>query len=684
MIGRLVLLSVLAIGWVDAQAYKHEYQNEFTADNEFLLKQKRVYQILYHFTQPEIKTELYKEGEEYNIEAHLDSYTNKEAVTEFLHHLQHGFLSHDSIFSIYYPRDIHEATHVFRLFYYAKDFDTFYKTALFCRNRLNHQLFFFTFYLAIIHRPDTSYIRLPPIYELGPYYFYNSELLQKAHHPKETGKLYQKHSAGYDTYIIPYNYSNFYLTDEYNYDQRLNYFTEDIGLNNFYFFLRTQYPSFLSGDEINLPKNSRGEAYLYIHKLLYNRYYLERLSNDLGKIEDYDYSRPFYPGFWPTLSYPNGLPFPSRPSNSYFPKTKYHQIHESKEYESRISQAVDSGIVLTKEAKTSKIYTPDGLDILGNIIEGNADSYNPQYYGSIDSLGRDILGFSGVPLTSEKLQPSALQQYTTSLRDPAFWRLYKRIFHYYSKYKFNQKPYKPEEIQFPDLQIKSVSTDKLITYFDHFDATISNGLAVSNEQEAESYLIQVRQHRLNHKPFNVYININAEKMTKAAIRIFLGPKYNVHMKEIDFTEHHNEFLELDNFVYDLSPGANAIVRNCHDFKIVGHDPEPSEIFYKRVLKALNGAEQLKLQSRILAFPERLILPRGKPEGLAFKLFVFVSPVSELKTYKLRVFGDSIIDTRPFGYPLDRPISDIDFHGPNFSLQDIFIYHKLEHDPTVVY
>jgi hypothetical protein len=77
MIGRLALLLVLTVGWVSAQAYKHGYQNEFTADNEFLLKQKRVYQILYHFTQPEIKTELYKEGQEYNIEANLDSYTNK-------------------------------------------------------------------------------------------------------------------------------------------------------------------------------------------------------------------------------------------------------------------------------------------------------------------------------------------------------------------------------------------------------------------------------------------------------------------------------------------------------------------------------------------------------------------------------------------------------------------------------
>lgn len=100
------------------------------------------------------------------------------------------------------------------------------------------------------------------------------------------------------------------------------------------------------------------------------------------------------------------------------------------------------------------------------------------------------------------------------------------------------------------MKIESVEIEKLITYFDLFDATISNGLAVENEQEAEAYLIQARQHRLNHKPFNVNINLNSEKAQKVAIRIFLGPKYNVHMRDIDFTEHYNEFYELDNFIYD--------------------------------------------------------------------------------------------------------------------------------------
>lgn len=110
-----------------------------------------------------------------------------------------------------------------------------------------------------------------------------------------------------------------------------------------------------------------------------------------------------------------------------------YSSQESEEYETRIGQAVDSGIVFTKEGKPAKIYTPEGLNILGNMIEGNADSCNEQYYGNIDMLGRNILGFNLMPLTPDKLHPSALEHFVTSMRDPAFWRLYKKFFHFYYK-----------------------------------------------------------------------------------------------------------------------------------------------------------------------------------------------------------------------------------------------------------
>lgn len=94
---------------------------------------------------------------------------------------------------------------------------------------------------------------------------------------------------------------------------------------------------------------------------------------------------------------------------------------------------MDAGIIFSKDGKYAKIYTPEGLNILGNMLEGNADSLNEQYYGNIDMLMRNILGFNIAPMTPEKLQPSALENYVTSMRDPAFWRMYKRILHHVYK-----------------------------------------------------------------------------------------------------------------------------------------------------------------------------------------------------------------------------------------------------------
>lgn len=131
--------------------------------------------------------------------------------------------------------------------------------------------------------------------------------------------------SNYNTYIIPANYSGWYMSHEYDIEHKLNYFTEDIGLNAYYFYFRLDNPFWLKGKEFGLQK-WRGSEYLYGHKLLMTRYYLERLSNDVGKIEDFDWHNKFYTGYYPTMTYHNGVPLPQRPYLSKFPYYKYGYI----------------------------------------------------------------------------------------------------------------------------------------------------------------------------------------------------------------------------------------------------------------------------------------------------------------------------------------------------------------------
>ncbi|KAG9431493.1 hexamerin 70a precursor [Apis mellifera carnica] len=70
------LVGLLAFSLVGA-----EYYDTKTADKDFLLKQKKVYNLLYRVAQPALANiTWYNEGQAWNIEANIDSYTNAAAV----------------------------------------------------------------------------------------------------------------------------------------------------------------------------------------------------------------------------------------------------------------------------------------------------------------------------------------------------------------------------------------------------------------------------------------------------------------------------------------------------------------------------------------------------------------------------------------------------------------------------
>ncbi|KAG8042144.1 hypothetical protein G9C98_000135 [Cotesia typhae] len=655
------------------------YNTEQTADQEFLVKQKKVYNLLYHTSQPNLVIkDLFKEGSDYSIEANIDSYTNKEAVTSFIEQYKFGFLPRGTLFSIYYPKLLSETKALFKLFFYAKDFDTFYKTAAWARAHINEAQFIFAFYQAVIRRPDTEFIQLPPPYEIYPYAFFNSEVIEAA----KNVKLFRKGDSAENSYfIIHANYSGWYLNRDYDIEMKLKYFIEDVSLNTYYFFFRENNPFWLSSDEFGLDKHSRGEEYFYGHRQLFNRYNLERLANGLEKIEDFAWDSEFYPGYYPTMVYHTGLPFPQRPQWSKVPHYKYSFVHDVHDAESRVSMAVDSGFILSAGGKMISIETHEGLNLLGNLIEGNEDSLNKYFYRSIDTSARRILGFNLEPKTPYQVIPSALESTFACMRDPAFYRLYKRIGYYYYRYKELSKPYPKEQVVFPGLKFESLTTDKLVTFFDNFDTTISNGLPIADQKEADSLFIKVRQQRLNHKPFNVHMVINSDKAQKVAVQLFLGPKYDGQQNLVDFSESYKYFYELDYWIVDVIAGENKLERSSHDFFFTMPDKEPSEIFYKRVEKAIAGTEQFTYKKNVYGFPEHLLLPKGSRAGSTYQLFAYVSPVTEPVEYKSRVFGSYTFDHKAMGYPLDRPIYYPHFQGPNMFFKDVNIYLDLDVDPN---
>lgn len=84
------------------------------------------------------------------------------------------------LFSAWYPDLQNEIAALFDLFYFAKDYETFYNTAVWARFNVNEHMYNYVLGLAIIHRPDTKHIRLPNLYEIVPHYFFNEDVIERA------------------------------------------------------------------------------------------------------------------------------------------------------------------------------------------------------------------------------------------------------------------------------------------------------------------------------------------------------------------------------------------------------------------------------------------------------------------------------------------------------------------------
>jgi len=70
----VVLAIVVAVSFSLIAA---DYNTIKIADKEFLLKQKKIYDLLYYILQPSlVNPSLYDEGRSYNIKANMDSYAN--------------------------------------------------------------------------------------------------------------------------------------------------------------------------------------------------------------------------------------------------------------------------------------------------------------------------------------------------------------------------------------------------------------------------------------------------------------------------------------------------------------------------------------------------------------------------------------------------------------------------------
>ncbi|XP_046492976.1 hemocyanin A chain-like [Neodiprion pinetum] len=647
------------------------------AEREFLLKQKEILRLLSKVHEPNRFKHQIELGDKFV--AGLEELSFKDASP--VHSLMKifktkKFLPRGEIFTLF--NDAHRAEMIvlFEALYFAKNWESFLATACWARDRVNEGIFVYALSVAVLHRHDCRGIILPPAYETYPHLFVNSQVIHEAYR----AKMRQQDA------VIRMNFTGTVKNPE----QRVAYLGEDVGMNSHHAHWHMDFPFWWRSADYGLQKDRKGELFYYMHHQLIARFDLERLSNELPFVEPLSFDDVIVDGFHPQTTYRVGGEFPSRPDNFAFQDVEHIKVRQMKDYVRRIQQAIAHGFVFSKNGVIIALNDTEGIDMLGSMMEPSMDSPHVEYYGYLHNYGHIMLGQITDPKGKFNLPPGVMEHFETATRDPAFFRLHKYIDNIFKEHKDSLPMYTKKELDFPNVQITKVDIDNLETYFENFDVDLLN--ALDDTVELDDVSIKARVTRMNHAPFTYDIKVKSDKSHTAAVRIFLGPKYDWFGQEIDIEQKRMYMIELDKFTAKLESGENTILRKSSESSVTIPDQISTKKLWDRVEAGIQGAATVEVDKdhRHCGYPDRLLLPKGKPEGMPFTLYVILTDFDQEKVNDIAAdysYGGSISycgamhghkypDNRPMGFPFDRKIESPDvFFTPNMFSRDVTITFK---------
>ncbi|XP_013199361.2 hexamerin [Amyelois transitella] len=577
------------------------------------------------------------------------NYTDPNVITKFRSVQDAGLLSKGEIFSDYDNRHWAELEAIFNVMYNAKDFDTFYNVAAWARQNLNCGSFVNAIYLALINRRDTSKVSVPAPYEILPNYFVIKDVIIKGSNIL-AGQDYTQFTNVKDegnAYVIDANYTA--NVDDNEEDSKLAYFREDIGLNSFYFLRKLKLAPWLNAPLD--PNNKYGESMYQTMKQLAARYDLERYANGFPELEsiDWDSDIKIYD---PMLIYSNGNEFAHRMFN----------IDVSGSNEIELIKGIENNIgTIVTHMRQSGYHKGQILNNLIEVLVTNNKSY--------ETMARHILG-NDIDVTARHF--SVLDHLMTTLRDPVFWRLNKKIVDIIDRALSFLPGYTRNELYFPGVEILNVDTKKMMTQFDNFQFDVTEALKTSDKDL--NFKLKINQPRLNHKPFVIKLNVSSLVTQKGLVKLYLGPK----MAPGELSANKNLFVLLDMFEINLKRGSNIISRSSEEMKGFSNDFVSLPNLRKKIEDAEFGLDSLPLNTveSQIGFPDRLILPRGTPEGLPIRILAFVAPFTKANAVGIVTNSELNSAILSPGYPLDLAIEDHQLLNlPNCLVKDVIITGK---------
>ncbi|XP_033232129.1 hexamerin-like [Belonocnema kinseyi] len=629
----LLLLAILALG----AAVPHPSKQQ-AADQTLLKKNLQIIQLLENIAGEIPNTQLLSISQTYDIESNLHAYDNPSLVKLAATAVKTGNVQPKrTAFTITVSGLRQEGVILTRILLGAKNWETFLNTAAWARVHLNECQFIVAMISAVLQRTDTQGIILPPIYEIIPQSFFDARVIQEVNDIKQRGIT---NLSGNKDILIPINFTSHLPTDE----QKIAYFTEDIGLNSWYTWIEEAGSMTLESDTLQKRQGSvshgyvsetettsgHGAQWIYLQQQFLARYNLERLGNGLGPIPELNLELFDIP-LKTHLSYLNGLEIPGRPESPVDVTAMRPELTKLvRKLEKRIIDAIEVGYIITPKASLLSLYQPQGLNMLGNMIEGSGRSINPRYYGSLLRASKVLLG--GTPEYSSiwKYTPSALELSCTAARDPALYVLLKRINKLVLIYQESLPTYQYNDIVLPGVQIQKVDCTQLVTYFQDYIVNLDN-IGTQHQQQSQQHQGKINikglLKRLDHKPYDIEIIVQSQKsISNAVVRVYLGPKFDHKGLPIDVNTKRMDFVELDQWVIDLDAGRNVITRNSQLSSVQGMDHPSVDQILAKVEEAMQSQNPFFVtqSQELFSFPARLSLPKGTYSGFPLQLLVVIS------------------------------------------------------------
>ncbi|KAK7085610.1 hypothetical protein SK128_015961 [Halocaridina rubra] len=590
----------------------------------------------------------------------------------------HRLLEQKHWFSLFNTKQREEAIMLFEVLIHCKDWDTFVGNAAYWRNHMNEGEFVYALYVAVLHSSLTEHIVLPPLYEVTPHMFTNSEVIQQAYHAKMTQ--------------TPGKFKSTFTGTSKNKEQRVAYFGEDIGMNTHHVFWHMEFP-FWWKDSYGHKLDRKGENFYWVHNQLNHRFDHERISNYLSPTEELNWHMPIHEGFAPHTTYKYGGQFPSRPDDIEWSDVDgVARVRDMIIYDNRIRDAIAHGYIEKDDGTHVDIMNDHGADVLGDIIESSNYSPNVHYYGALHNTAHIMLGRQADPHGKYDLPPGVMEHFETATRDPAFFRLHKYMDNIFRDHKDSLPAYTTEDLTFDGITVTEFSVEgDLETYMEDFEYSLVN--AVDDTPEIADVEISTIIPRLNHKEFSYHIAINnnngVDKL--ATVRIFGWAHRDENGELFSFDEGRWAALELDKFWVKLHAGGNEFVRKSSEASVTVTDVPSFKTIMERTEAARSGGGDLDLHEfeSATGMPNRFLIPKGQKNGMEFDLIICVTDgEADAAVDNLHENTDFIHygahgvypDKRPHGYPLDRRYDDARvFHEvPNFGHTMVKIFHTGHH------